>query len=130
MEGKKVPVYGTGENVRDWIHVEDHVKGVQAVIEKGVIGETYCLGGNAEMRNIDIAHLILKEFGMDDTAIEYVEDRKGHDQRYAINFSKAKNELNWQPEHSFSKGLAQTINWYKENEKWWKALKARVPNII
>lgn len=130
MEGKKVPVYGTGENVRDWIHVEDHVKGVQAVIEKGVIGETYCLGGNAEMRNIDIAHLILKEFGMDDTVIEYVEDRKGHDQRYAIDFSKAKNELNWQPEHNFSKGLAQTINWYKENENWWKALKVRIPNII
>ncbi len=128
IEGKKVPVYGTGENVRDWIHVEDHVKGVDAVIQKGIIGETYCLGGNAEIQNIAIAHLILAEFGKGQETIEYVADRKGHDLRYAIDFAKATRELGWTPVHNFTDGLQQTIEWYKENEEWWKPLKDRAEN--
>lgn len=126
IEGKKVPVYGRGENIRDWIHVDDHNEGVDLVLHKGKIGETYCLGGNAEMKNIDITKLILKEFGSGTEMIKFVVDRKGHDFRYAIDFSKIKNELGWFPRHTFERGLKGTIIWYKKNEKWWKSLKEKI----
>ncbi len=105
IEGKKVPVYGKGLNVRDWIHVDDHNEGVDLILHKGRVGETYCLGGDAEMKNIDITNMILKEFGYGNEMVEFVQDRKGHDFRYAIDFTKIKKELGWQPRHTFEQGL-------------------------
>lgn len=126
IEDKKVPVYGEGLNVRDWIQVDDHNEGVDLILHKGAIGETYCLGGDAEMKNIDITNMILKEFGFGNEMVEFVQDRKGHDFRYAIDFTKIKKELGWQPKHTFEQGLKETINWYKNNKKWWKPLKKKI----
>lgn len=124
LEGKKVPVYGEGKNIRDWIHVDDHNKGVDTIIQKGKIGQTYCLGGDNELTNIDLTKKILVLMGKSEDMIEYVKDRAGHDLRYAIDYTKAKEELNWQPEIDFKKGLANTINWYKENSSWWQNIKS------
>lgn len=123
MEGKKVPVYGAGANVRDWIHVDDHNRGVDFIIQKGKIGETYCLGGRSEKTNLEITQLILGLMGQGEEMINYVADRLGHDLRYAIDFSKAKAELGWEPQIDFASGLASTVQWYKDNEAWWKKLK-------
>ena len=123
MENKKVPVYGTGKNIRDWIHVEDHNRGVEAIIKHGKIGETYCLGGEAERTNLEITHRLLELLGKEKSSIEYVEDRLGHDFRYAMNITKAKKDLNWEPKISFEEGLKMTVKWYLENENWWKKLK-------
>jgi len=125
IEGKKVTVYGEGKNVRDWIHVDDHNAGVEAIIKRGKIGETYCLGGNGEMANIDITKKILELMGFGEDKIEYVTDRKGHDLRYAIDFTKAKRELGWEPVIDFEEGLRETVEWYKKNEEWWRKLKSR-----
>ena len=122
IQGKKVPVYARGLNVRDWIHVDDHNRGVDMIIHNGKIGETYCLGGGNEQRNIDITKKILRIMGQGDEMIEYVADRPGHDLRYAIDYSKAKNELGWEPQISFEKGLEGTIEWYRRNEDWWKRI--------
>ncbi|MEI7451777.1 MAG: dTDP-glucose 4,6-dehydratase [Candidatus Falkowbacteria bacterium] len=126
LEGKKVPIYGKGENIRDWIHVDDHNRGVEMIIAHGRIGETYCLGGGNELSNMDIARQILALMEQSEEMIEYVKDRPGHDFRYAIDFSKAENELGWQPQIDFTNGLAETINWYKNNKSWWEKLKNRV----
>lgn len=123
IEGKKVPVYGAGKNIRDWIHVSDHNYGVDLIIKKGKLGETYLLGGNNEITNIDITREILSIMGEGEDKIEYVSDRPGHDLRYAIDFSKAKNELGFSPKYSFSEGLKETISWYKNNRPWWEKLK-------
>ena len=123
MEGKKVPVYGQGQNIRDWIYVDDHNRGVDLIIQKGKMGETYCLGGNNELTNLDITKKILELMGQGEEMIEHVADRLGHDFRYAIDFSKAKNELDWEPLVDFNEGLKQTVDWYKNNEAWWKKLK-------
>ncbi|MEK7097730.1 MAG: GDP-mannose 4,6-dehydratase, partial [Patescibacteria group bacterium] len=123
MEGKKVPIYGECKNIRDWIYVDDHNKGVEAIIKKGKIGETYCLGGGNEISNIEITKMILELMGKGEDMIEYVDDRKGHDFRYAIDFSKAQKELGWEPEVDFKEGLAKTVEWYKNNEGWWKKIK-------
>jgi dTDP-glucose 4,6-dehydratase len=123
IEGKKVPVYGQGSNIRDWIFVDDHNRGVDTIINQGKIGETYCLGGNNELANIDITKKILVLMGAGEDRIEYVTDRLGHDFRYAIDFAKAKNELGWEPQVDFDKGLKQTIEWYKNNQAWWQKLK-------
>lgn len=125
IQKKKVPVYGKGLNVRDWIHVDDHNEGVDLILHKGKVGETYCLGGNAEMTNIEITKLILEEFNYGEEMIEYVPDRKGHDFRYAIDFLKISKELGWKPKHTFKQGLKETIEWYKLNEQWWKPLKEK-----
>jgi len=124
IEGKNVPVYGEGLNIRDWIHVEDHNRGVEMIIKKGKIGETYCLGGNNEVKNIEITEMILEIMGETKEKIEYVKDRPGHDLRYAIDFSKAKAELGWEPKYDFKQGLQETIDWYKNNEAWWKSIKS------
>jgi dTDP-glucose 4,6-dehydratase len=124
MEDKKVPIYGDGQNIRDWIHVDDHNKGVDLIIEKGKIGETYCLGGDNEKTNLEITNKILEILNKDQNSIEYVEDRKGHDRRYAIDFSKIKKELGWEPEIDFEDGLKKTVDWYKENQEWWKKIKS------
>jgi dTDP-glucose 4,6-dehydratase len=126
IEGKKVPVYGQGLNIRDWIHVDDHNRGVEAIIKKGRIGQTYCLGGGCEISNIELTKKILSIMGYGEEMIEYVDDRPGHDFRYAMDFSKAKNELGWQPRIDFDDGLRQTVEWYKENENWWRELKQRI----
>lgn len=124
IEGKKVPVYGEGKNIRDWIYVDDHNAGVEAIIKKGRIGETYCLGGGNERMNIEITRNILELMGKGDELIEYVKDRKGHDFRYAIDYSKARKELGWSPKISFEEGLKKTIAWYEQNQTWWKKIKS------
>jgi dTDP-glucose 4,6-dehydratase len=125
IEKKKIPLYGDGANVRDWLYVEDHCEAIDLIIKKGKIGETYCVGGNCEKSNKEITYDILKEMGdLGEEWIEFVKDRPGHDKRYAIDFSKIKNELNWQPRFSFNQGLQRTIQWYKDNPGWWKKIKS------
>lgn len=124
LEGKKVPIYGQGENIRDWIQVDDHNRGVDAIIQKGKVGDTYCLGGNTELTNLELTKKILDLLGKGEDMIEYVADRPGHDLRYAMDTTKAKKELDWEPIISFDQGLKDTINWYKDNEGWWKKVKA------
>lgn len=123
LEGKKVPVYGSGQNIRDWIHVDDHNRGLDLIIQKGRIGETYCLGGGNEKTNLEITQLILDLLGQGQEMIEHVADRLGHDQRYAIDYRKAKEELGWEPLVSFAEGLRRTVEWYQDNGSWWKRLK-------
>jgi len=123
LDQKKLPLYGSGLNVRDWIHVDDHNRGVELIIKKGKIGETYCLGGNSEKNNLEMSHLILQLMGYGEEMIEHVSDRLGHDLRYAIDFSKAKKDLAWEPEIKLEDGLKTTIDWYKNNEAWWRTLK-------
>lgn len=125
LEDKKIPIYGSGDNVRDWIHVRDHNRGVKMIIDKGKIGETYCLGGNNEVANIDISKMILKLLDKSEEMIEYVKDRPGHDKRYAIDFSKAEKELGWNPTVNFYEGLKETVEWYKNNKEWWQKLKSK-----
>jgi len=123
LDHKKLPLYGSGLNVRDWIHVDDHNRGVELIIKKGKIGETYCLGGNSEKNNLEMSHLILQLMDQGIEMIEHVSDRLGHDLRYAIDFSKAKKDLGWEPEIKLEDGLKTTIDWYKNNEAWWRTLK-------
>lgn len=123
LEGKKVPVYGDGKQVRDWLHVNDHSRAIDTIIHQGKIGETYCIGGNGERENIWIVKKILGILGKGEEEIEYVEDRLGHDRRYAINYNKIKNELGWEPTVSLEEGLKETIAWYQENTAWWQAVK-------
>ena len=125
IEGKKVPVYGTGKNVRDWLHVDDHCRGIYAVLMKGKSGEVYNIGGGRELTNNEITRLILEAMGADESSIEYVEDRKGHDLRYSVDWTKINRELGYEPQVKFEDGLKETINWYRENEAWWKPLKNR-----
>lgn len=124
--GKKVPVYGAGKNIRDWIHVDDHNRGIDFIIKKGKIGETYCLGGGHEKSNLEITEFILEAMGQKKDMIEYVPDRLGHDLRYAIDFSKAKSELGWEPQIDFATGMMATIEWYKNNSIWWQKLKNKL----
>jgi len=123
LEGKKIPVYGQGQNIRDWIFVDDHNWGIDLIIKNGRLGETYCLGGNNEVKNIDITGKILELMERGEDMIEYVADRPGHDLRYAIDFSKAQKELGFKPRVDFDEGLRRTVEWYKNNEAWWKKLK-------
>ncbi|MFC1609268.1 dTDP-glucose 4,6-dehydratase, partial [Patescibacteria group bacterium] len=124
IEGEKVPVYGTGENIRDWLHVKDHCEAIDRIIHDGKIGETYCVGGDAEKTNMQITNEILSAMDVGEEVIEYVEDRKGHDKRYAIDFSKMKEELEWEPQISFEDGINETIEWYRNNQEWWKRIKS------
>lgn len=118
LKNEKIPVYGTGENVRDWIHVHDHNVGVDLIVRNGKVGEVYNLGGHAERNNITMVKLILKELGKSEDLITFVEDRKGHDLRYAIDSSKAEAELNWERTYTFENGIKETINWYLNNQEW------------
>ena len=124
IEGKRVPVYGDGLNVRDWLYVEDHCRAIDVILHKGKIGQTYCVGGNCEKTNIEITRKILGLFDVGEEMIEFVSDRKGHDWRYAIDASKIKNELGWVPEYSFEEGMTKTVEWYRNNEKWWENIKS------
>ncbi len=118
MNNQKLPVYGTGNNIRDWLYVKDHCEAIDLVFHKGIAGERYNIGGHNEKRNIDIVKLILKKLGKSEDLIEFVEDRKGHDYRYAINPTKIKNDLGWYPKTTFEEGINKTIDWYLENPIW------------
>ncbi len=122
LNNKKLPVYGDGMNVRDWIYVIDHNKAVEAVFESGKPGEVYNVGASNEMPNIEIVKLILKELNKDESLIEYVKDRPGHDRRYAIDSSKIQNELGWKPEFEFEEAISRTIKWYVDNKNWWERI--------
>ena len=125
IEGKKVPVYGTGENVRDWLHVDDHCRGIHLALMNGNSGEVYNIGGGRELTNNEVTGLILEAMSADKSAIEYVEDRKGHDLRYSVDWVKINRELGYEPQIKFEDGLRETIKWYQDNQAWWKPLKSR-----
>jgi dTDP-glucose 4,6-dehydratase len=125
IEGKKVPIYGTGKNVRDWLHVDDHCRGIYSVLMNGRSGEVYNIGGGRELTNNEITSLILAAMDEDESSIEYVEDRKGHDFRYSVDWTKINRELGYEPQVKFEDGLKETIQWYRDNEAWWKPLKNR-----
>ena len=122
LNDKALPVYGKGENVRDWLYVEDHCKAIDLIIHKGRIGEVYNVGGHNEMANIDIVKLICKKLGKPESLITYVADRKGHDMRYAIDPTKIYTELGWTPETKFADGIDKTIDWYLNNREWWETI--------
>ena len=122
LNNKPLPVYGKGENVRDWLYVEDHCKAIDLIIHKGKVGEVYNIGGHNEMKNIDIVKLICKELGKPESLITYVTDRQGHDMRYAIDSTKIYNDLGWLPETMFKDGIKKTIEWYLINRHWWEEI--------
>ena len=122
LKNEKVPVYGDGLNVRDWLYVYDHCEAIDVVLHKGKIGEVYNIGGHNEKTNMEITKLILQAMGKDETSIEYVKDRLGHDRRYAISNDKITNELGWQPSVTFEEGIKMTIKWYLENQDWIKSI--------
>ena len=120
LADKKLPVYGDGLNVRDWLYVEDHCAAINLILEKGKVGEVYNIGGHNERANIDVVKTILKQLGKSEDLIEYVGDRKGHDRRYAIDPTKIHNELGWLPETKFEDGIKATVQWYLDNRQWWE----------
>ena len=124
LQEKKVPLYGTGMNVRDWIYVQDNCEGLDAVLHDGEDGEIYNIGGGNEKTNLELTQIILNELGKDDSHIEYVDDRLGHDLRYALDIEKAR-KIGWEPKHTFEDAIKKTINWYLENEDWWKKLQTK-----
>jgi dTDP-glucose 4,6-dehydratase len=129
IEGKKVPLYGNGLNIRDWLHVDDHCRGIALALTKGRAGEVYNIGGGTELTNVELTHKILNAMGVGEEFIQPVEDRKGHDLRYSVDISKINKELGYSPQVNFEEGLIQTINWYKNNEAWWKKHKQAAPAI-
>jgi dTDP-glucose 4,6-dehydratase len=122
LQNKKIPIYGDGLNVRDWIHVREHCTGIDLILNKGKLGETYLVGVHGERTNVEVAKMILALLGRDESAIEYVKDRAGHDRRYAIDPSKIEKELGFKKLYNFEDGLRDTIEWYKQNEDWWRPL--------
>jgi dTDP-glucose 4,6-dehydratase len=129
IEAKKVPLYGNGLNVRDWLHVDDHCRGIALALTKGRAGEVYNIGGGTELTNVELTHKILKAMGVGEEFIQPVEDRKGHDLRYSVDISKINKELGYSPQVNFEEGLEQTINWYKNNDAWWRKHKQSAPAI-
>lgn len=125
MDGKELPIYGDGENIRDWLHVKDHCQAIYLVLTKGENGEVYNVGGHNERTNNQIVNLITDEMNVSKELITYVDDRLGHDRRYAIDASKLINNLGWEPEYTFDIGIKETIEWYQQNEQWWRPLKDR-----
>jgi len=126
LQGKKVPVYGTGRNIRDWLYVIDHCRAIDFILQHGEPGEIYNIGGGAERTNLDITQKILELLGKDESMIEHVPDRKGHDFRYSLDFGKLR-KLGWKPAYRFDDALEATVEWYVENEWWWRPLKERSP---
>lgn len=129
LEGKKVPLYGNGLNIRDWLHVDDHCRGIALALTKGKSGEVYNIGGGTELTNLELTHKILQAMNVGEEFIQPVEDRKGHDLRYSVDITKISNELGYRPQVNFDQGLIETINWYKNNESWWKKHKNNAPAI-
>ncbi|MDQ7839111.1 MAG: dTDP-glucose 4,6-dehydratase [Thermodesulfobacteriota bacterium] len=124
LEDKPLPVYGDGLNVRDWIHVTDHCAALDTVLHRGIVGETYNIGGESERKNIDVVKTILRLLKKSESLITFVDDRPGHDRRYAMDIKKIKRQLKWSPAVTFEKGLELTIDWYRRNEKWWRRVKS------
>jgi dTDP-glucose 4,6-dehydratase len=129
IEGKKVPLYGNGMNVRDWLHVDDHCRGIALALTKGKSGEVYNIGGGTELTNVELTHKILAAMGVGEEFIQPVEDRKGHDLRYSVDITKINTELGYSPQVNFEEGLGKTINWYRNNEAWWRKHKQQAPAI-
>ena len=125
MEGKDLPIYGNGKNIRDWLYVSDHCQAIDLVLRDGKPGEIYNVGDHNERTNNEIVHLIVDNLGISEDHIKYVKDRLGHDKRYAIDPTKIETELGWKPEYTFDTGIVKTIDWYKDNEDWWQPLKAK-----
>jgi dTDP-glucose 4,6-dehydratase len=123
IDDKRVPLYGKGMNIRDWLHVDDHCRGILAVLTKGRSGEIYNIGGGQELTNKELTSIILEKMGRDEASIEYVQDRLGHDLRYSVDIKKISSELGYEPIVRFEDGISDTIEWYKSNEKWWRPLK-------
>ncbi|MGW9493469.1 dTDP-glucose 4,6-dehydratase [Streptomyces prasinus] len=126
LDGAKVPLYGDGLNVRDWLYVDDHCAGIDLVRSRGRAGEVYNIGGGTELTNKDLTGLLLEACGAGWDRVEHVEDRKGHDLRYSVDWTKARDELGYRPRHDFTTGLAETVAWYRDNRAWWEPLKQRV----
>jgi dTDP-glucose 4,6-dehydratase len=124
LEGKELPIYGDGKNIRDWLHVKDHCAAIDLVIHKGRPGEVYNIGGHNERTNNEIVHLIVEKLGVSKYLIKYVADRPGHDRRYAIDPTKIMTELGWKPQYTFETGIVETIQWYIDNQEWWKNIKS------
>ncbi|MFG0319601.1 MAG: dTDP-glucose 4,6-dehydratase [Planctomycetota bacterium JB042] len=124
LEGKALPVYGDGKQIRDWLHVRDHCSAILTALQKGKDGEVYNVGGNAEMENIRVVELILEALGKPKSLIEFVADRPGHDRRYAIDPTKTRDELGWSPSYTFEGGIEETIQWYLDHREWWERVKA------
>jgi dTDP-glucose 4,6-dehydratase len=124
LDGLRVPLYGDGLNVRDWLHVDDHCRGIQLVAEKGHAGEIYNIGGGTELTNRELTYRLLDAVGADESMIQPVADRKGHDRRYSVDWSRIRDELGYAPEVTFEEGLAATVEWYRRNRDWWEPLKA------
>ena len=122
LNNKPLPVYGDGKNVRDWLHVRDHCTAIDTVFHEGKVGEVYNIGGNNEWKNIDIVKLVLKILEKPESLITFVQDRLGHDRRYAIDSSKIQRELRWQPSYTFERGIEETVQWYVENRTWWESI--------
>ena len=122
QDGKKVPLYGDGLNERDWLYVEDHCSAIHLLVDAGTPGEIYNIGANAQVANLDLTNMLLELTGRDDSYIDYVADRPGHDRRYAVDSSKIR-ALGWQPEHSIAERLATTVDWYRSRSDWWQPLK-------
>jgi dTDP-glucose 4,6-dehydratase len=129
LDGEKVPLYGDGLNVRDWLHVDDHCHGIQLVADNGRPGEIYNIGGGTELTNLELTSRLLEAFGVGEEMVERVEDRKAHDRRYSVDITKIADELGYQPLMTFEEGLSTTIQWYRDNRSWWEPLKdrARLP---
>jgi dTDP-glucose 4,6-dehydratase len=124
-DGRPVPLYGDGGNIRDWLHVEDHCQGIQLVLEKGRAGEVYHIGGGTELTNLDLTERLLAACGRDWSSVQRVTDRKGHDRRYSLDISKISSELGYAPRVGIDEGLAGTVRWYAEHRDWWEPLRAR-----
>ncbi|SBO16158.1 dTDP-glucose 4,6-dehydratase [Carnobacterium divergens] len=125
MDGEQLPIYGDGLNIRDWLHVQDHCQAIDLVLHKGVKGEVYNVGGHNERTNNQIVDIIIEKLGLSRDLIKYVEDRLGHDKRYAIDPTKLETELGWKPKYTFDTGIVETIEWYQNNEAWWRPLQER-----
>lgn len=130
IDGKKVPLYGDGLYVRDWLYVTDHCRAIEVVLQKGIVGETYLVGGQTEeINNLEVTKMLLKIFNRSNDAIEYVKDRPGHDRKYAVDWGKINKELSWRPQFDFEKWLTETVEWYRKNEWWWRPIKEQSESI-
>lgn len=130
IDNERLPIYGDGKNVRDWLYVEDHCRAIDLVINRGRVGSTYVVGGlTDDINNLEVAHKLLNIFGKGKSSIKFVEDRKGHDRRYAVDWGKMKKELKWKPKYDFNEWLLKTVEWYKKNEWWWRPLKKKAEKL-
>ncbi len=131
IEDKNIPVYGDGKNVRDWLYVEDHCRAIEMILlNDKTIGKTYCVGGNQnDISNLDITKMVLDSFGLDDSKIEFIADRPGHDRKYAVDWSLINKDLGWEPKHNTAEWLEETIKWYRDNSDWWQKLKIEAENF-